>query len=119
MIWFKSKREKQLEQLVSLLQEKIASKEKENAVFVNSFTTIQVPRPEDMVAYWTALSKLVTDPLFVFYLTKMRTDILMGIEENGKDKYEFYRGMLAANGQLFIDARKAQKKLMEGVEDEA
>lgn len=118
MIWFKSKREKQLEQLVDLLKEKVAVNEQNNAIFVNSFTTIQVPRPEDMVAYWTALSKLVSDPLFVFYLTKMRTDILMGIEQDGKDKYEFYRGMLAANGQLFIDARKAQKKLMEGVENE-
>jgi hypothetical protein len=111
MIWFKSKREKDLEQLVKLLQEKADNKDREESRFINSFTTIQVPRPEDMVAYWTTISKLISDPLLVFYLTKMRTDILMEIEERGEGKYEFYRGMLTMNGQLFKDARKAQSEL--------
>jgi hypothetical protein len=119
MIWFKSKREKDLEQLVKLQQEKIDNKEREDSRFIYSFTTIQVPRREDMVAYWQKLQTLITDPLFVFYLTKMRTDILMGIEENGQDKYEFFRGMLATNGQLFKDARKAQAELLKGGADEA
>jgi hypothetical protein len=116
MSLFKSKREKGLEELVELYREKIDEFKGNKENFASRFVPIAVPQENDMAAYWTKLTAFITDPLYVFYLTQLRREIVDNFEGNGKSGSEFYRGMLSAIGQIFLDARKAQKQLS-GVKD--
>jgi hypothetical protein len=111
MTIFKTKRERDLEELINLYRGKIEKIKNDNEKLEHKFIPIAVPRETDQRAYWEKITQLITDPLFVFYLNQLRFDIITEFEGNGKDNAEYYRGKLSAIGQIFMDARKAQKQL--------
>lgn len=113
---FKTKRVKELEELLSIYKEKNSSLENKINNFAAMFVPLQVPQESDMTAYWTRISSLVSDPLFLFYLTQLRREIVDRFEANGKDSPEFFRGMLTTIGQIFTDARKAQRQITGGID---
>jgi hypothetical protein len=106
---FKSKREKELEELIALYKGKIEALE--NASPAAKYVAVQVPQASDMTAYWTKVAAFSTDPLYVFYLSQLRREIVDRFETMGDGKAEYYRGMLAAVGQMFNDARKSIEQL--------
>jgi hypothetical protein len=111
MSWFKSKRTRDIEELLNLYREKIAVLERQNNNLSAKYICIAVPQETDMEAYWTRISSLITDPFFVFYLSKLRRDIIDRFESSGENKAEYFRGMLTAIGQIFLDARSARSQL--------
>lgn len=106
---WQSKREKQLEALSTLQAEKIARIE--SASLAARFVPIAVPQATDMQAWYTHIAALGSDPLYLFYLTQLRREIIDNFETDGKTDSEFYRGQLAVIGKIFLDARKAANSL--------
>lgn len=106
---FKSKRECELEELVALYKNKLDAMESMNPSA--RYVAVQVPQADDMTAYWTKIAAFATDPLYVFYLSQLRREIVDNFEIKGQHQSEYYRGMLSAIGTIFSDARKAQNQL--------
>jgi hypothetical protein len=107
MVWNKNKeRIKQLEELVKLYSEKLEEKKT-----VPVYTLIRAPGTDDYTAFHTRISSLIEDPIFLFYLHQMRLKYTDQFEVSGKDMAEFYRGKLAAIGDLFLDARQSKNAL--------
>jgi hypothetical protein len=111
MIWFKTKREKELEELCGMYKKQLEDLNKAVPNFASSFVCVGVPTPEDMKAYHTKIAALTTDPLYLFYLVQLRRSVVDEFEILGKDSPEYYRGKLALIGMLFQDAAKASKQL--------
>ena len=112
---FKSKRMKELEELVEHLQEKL---EEATKAPIEIFTLVQVPGPNDQVAFHTKISSLADDPIYMFYIDQLRRKATEGFERMGKDNAEFYRGKLAAFGEIILDARQSRVILQNGMKQE-
>jgi hypothetical protein len=104
MFW-KSKRVKQLEELVGLLKAQLEAHRKPPE---NIYTLVQIPQPTDHQTFHTHIANLTDDPFYLFYFTQLRRKTTDNFETHGKDNAEFYRGRLAAIGDIFLDARQSK-----------
>jgi hypothetical protein len=79
---------------------------------------IQVPIPavEEMAQYQSRIASLLDDKHTKFYLVNLRRSIADDFEANGSDKAEYYRGKLAAVGDIISDSRKARRVIEAGME---
>ena len=106
MFW-KSKRMKELEKLVSLLEEQVKELKKPKEIY----TLVQVPGPNDQATFQKTIADFVDNPFYLFYFQQARRKATDDFEYKGKDMAEFYRGKLAAIGDIFLDARQAKMAL--------
>ena len=110
-MWFKSKREKELEELCGIYKKALEETRASVLNYASSFVNVNVPTQEDMQAYHTKIAALTSDPLYLFYLTQLRRSVVDEFEIMGKDMPEYSRGKLALIGMLFQDSRKAKTQL--------
>lgn len=104
----KSQREKDLEQLVKMLQEKVDRWEtRELTTFV---TPVRAPGPGEMPEYMRLLAQLTANEMYLYHWSQTRRSITDDFEQSGADKAEFYRGKLAAIGDIFRAAKVGAQK---------
>ncbi len=108
-------RNKKLEQRVADLEALVKAQEERLKQYRDNpaaaFVSVPVPQENDMRAYWTKIAAFTADPLYLFYLSQLRREVVDNFEVASPDKAEFYRGQLAAIGQIFSDARRAKKSI--------
>jgi hypothetical protein len=111
---FKSKKRiADLEELVDIYKKRI---EEFNQPKPPVYTLVQVPGANDQIAFHTKIANLLDDPLYLFYLNQLRRKATDSFEIDGNGKAEFYRGKLAAIGEIFIDARHSKAILQNSAE---
>jgi hypothetical protein len=116
MNWFKTKRERLLEELITVYKKQIV--DLQNPVPLNpsgQYINVPIPQPNDMVEYWRCLSQLTDNMYSLFYLTQLRRSVVDEFEYSGKELAEYHRGQLAAIGMIFKDSQNAKKQLLANI----
>lgn len=108
MMW-KSKRTKQLEEYIDVLKSQVNALSDKKSVEI--YTLVQVPGESDRDTFNRKIAGFIDDPFYLFYLTQARRKATDAFEANGKELSEYYRGKLAAIGEIFIDARQSKRIL--------
>jgi hypothetical protein len=109
MPWFKSKREHDLESLVSGLKEQIAHLEKP-VIDAGAFIPVAIPQPNDMPEYERNCTTLTENSFLLFYFMQLRKRIMDEFIAGGRDA-EYYSGKLAAISEILNDSRLARMQL--------
>ncbi len=114
MITWKTKRERELEELVAAYQAQIKVLTDTQGSNINpaQFVNVPIPQESDMPEYWRKLAALLDDNFYLFYLTQLRRTIVDQFEVNGNDKAEYFRGKLAVIGDIINDSRKARIQML-------
>lgn len=105
---FKSKREKQLEELTSLYAKKISKLETELVKSSTQYVYVQVPAREHQFEYQKRIAEICDDKSFLFWFSQLQYSVLRDFEQDGKDNSEFYRGKLAMLKEIVDDSIKAR-----------
>lgn len=99
---FKSKREKQFEELCKLYKFQIDELKKRP-----EHVAVTVPDPTQQAEYWRQLATLETNDFLLYHFTQMKSKIMMAFAIHGKDYGEYYRGKMDCIRDILTDARNA------------
>jgi hypothetical protein len=103
-MWFNRKREKDLLALVDALQARCDRLENDNLM---NFSVVKAPGAGMMPEYHRYVAELTRNEFYLFHWSQERRKIIDEFEMQGTAKAEFYRGKLAAIGDIFRSARNS------------
>lgn len=106
--WFKNLFSNDAVKLLELYKEKIEKLEKDN---LNRFVYVKVPTSDDAEAFNIKLSEISTDPLYLFWMSKLQSNIINEFKCGGANSPDYYRGMIAMISIIMDDSRKAREML--------
>jgi hypothetical protein len=107
---FNVQKVKDLEELCREYQGKISQLEERPK---EVFTVLRPPEAGDNIEFYRSIATLIDNKFLLFFLEQMRREFIEQFEVSGKELSEYYRGKLAAIGDLIKEARSAKKKMQE------
>lgn len=120
MMFWKSKRERDLEDAIKLYQKMLGDmKKRETSDDLGRYVHVPAPKPEEVQEYQRRIAAFIEDRLYLFYLAQLRREVVDQFQNDRNASADYYRGKLAVIGDLISDGQRARSVLNgAGVSDE-